>query len=68
MPLRLTITLKRETAQMAASVRGASFKGLAILGGRLYATDLKNARVDVIPQSMRLNSATACSTRAAPWE
>jgi uncharacterized protein (TIGR03118 family) len=40
-------------AEMAASVRGASFKGLAILGDKLYATDFKNARVDVFDSSFK---------------
>jgi uncharacterized protein (TIGR03118 family) len=40
-------------AEMAASVRGASFKGLAILGDKLYATDFKNARVDVLDSSFK---------------
>src|SRR4051812_26372605 len=41
-------------AEMAASVRGANFKGLAILGGKLYATDFKNARVDVFDSGFKL--------------
>jgi uncharacterized protein (TIGR03118 family) len=40
-------------AQMAASVPGANFKGLAILGDQLYATDFKNARVDVFDSSFK---------------
>jgi uncharacterized protein (TIGR03118 family) len=40
-------------AEMAAGVRGANFKGLAILGDKLYATDFKNARVDVFDSSFK---------------
>jgi len=41
------------SAQKVASARGANFKGLAILGNRLYATDFKNARVDVWDSSFK---------------
>jgi uncharacterized protein (TIGR03118 family) len=34
-------------AETIATVKGAVFKGLAIMGTKLYATDFKNARVDV---------------------
>ena len=40
-------------AQVAASASGANFKGLAILGDKLYATDFKNARVDVWDSSFK---------------
>jgi uncharacterized protein (TIGR03118 family) len=40
-------------AEMAASVRGANFKGLATLGDKLYATDFKNARVDVFDSNFK---------------
>ena len=40
-------------AELAASARGANFKGLAILGDKLYATDFKNARVDVFDSSFK---------------
>jgi uncharacterized protein (TIGR03118 family) len=35
------------TAKVVGSARGAVFKGLATTGDKLYATDFKNARVDV---------------------
>jgi uncharacterized protein (TIGR03118 family) len=34
--------------------RGASYKGLAVLNGRLYATDFHNAKVDVFDSSYNL--------------
>jgi uncharacterized protein (TIGR03118 family) len=36
--------------------RGASYKGLAVLNGRLYATDFHNAKVDVFDASYNLVS------------
>jgi uncharacterized protein (TIGR03118 family) len=41
------------SAPVVASVDGANFKGLAILGDKLYATDFKNARVDVFDSSFK---------------
>ena len=35
------------TAQVVATIKSANFKGLAILGGKLYATDFHNNRVMV---------------------
>jgi uncharacterized protein (TIGR03118 family) len=40
-------------AQKVASASGANFKGLAIMGDKLYATDFKNARVDVWDSSFK---------------
>jgi uncharacterized protein (TIGR03118 family) len=39
--------------ETVATVRGASFKGLAILAGKLYATDFKQGRVDVWDSSFK---------------
>jgi uncharacterized protein (TIGR03118 family) len=41
------------TAKVVGSGRGAVFKGLALTGDKLYATDFKNARVDVWDSSFK---------------
>jgi uncharacterized protein (TIGR03118 family) len=41
------------TAKVVGSARGAVFKGLATLDDKLYATDFKNARVDVWDSSFK---------------
>jgi uncharacterized protein (TIGR03118 family) len=40
-------------AKVVGSARGAVFKGLAIMGDKLYATDFKNRRVDVWDSSFK---------------
>jgi len=40
-------------AKVVGSARGADFKGLAIMGDKLYATDFKNRRVDVWDSSFK---------------
>ncbi|MES1248732.1 MAG: TIGR03118 family protein [Actinomycetota bacterium] len=53
------------TVRADLSSQGASFKGLAILGGRLYATDFHNGKIDVFDSTYQ-PVAAAFADKAVP--